>query len=220
MASVNEPEMTTPQQVVDAIGRVSTSITAHEAYLNELDAVVGDGEHGVNLSRAFSRVVQRLGAGYPEALDELLRLIGMELIAAGGGAGTTFYGIAFVSASKLAKGRASIDGDLLGTMLSTGLAEIRRRGAANPGDKTMIDALVPGVAAVEAAVAGGAGPCAALTAGARAAREGAAATKDMIGRRGRSVYAGERALGTPDPGATSAYLMLCALAGASESIPL
>jgi phosphoenolpyruvate---glycerone phosphotransferase subunit DhaL len=209
---MDDHESITAVDIAAAITRISQAIAENERYLNELDAVVGDGEHGFNLNRAFGRVRDRLAQGYPEAPDELLRLIGQELIASGGGAGTTFFAIAFLTASKLARGATAIDVHLLDEMATAALAEIKRRGGANRGDKTMIDALEPAVEALHAAIAGGSGSGHAMAAATAAAQAGAEATRTMLGKRGRGLYAGERALGTPDPGATSAFLIVRAMA--------
>ncbi len=207
-------------QILEAVRRAALTIQANEAYLNELDAVVGDGEHGFNLSSAFQRVVGKLADFPTQSAGDLLRAIGRELVAAGGGAGTTFYGTAFMAAGKLALSANEIDAHLLSSMMEAGLDDIRKRGNAAPGDKTMIDALFPAVEAVRSGVyEKNASPCEALKLGAKAAFAGVESTKSMLGKKGRSLYAGERALGTPDPGATSAYLILASLAG-EENISL
>ena len=212
--------MITIQEVVQAVQDASDRIQSHAQYLNELDAVVGDGEHGVNLARAFKRVKEKLPDIEQDSLGNLFKGIGRELIAAGGGAGTTFYGAGFLAASKVAGTATQIDATLLVDMFTAALADIQRRGGAGSGDKTMIDALEPAVELLQQNVTAGNGIDEALQAAAAGAKAGALATKEMLGRKGRSFYAGERALGTPDPGAASAYLIISSFAGLDPEMPL
>ena len=206
--------------VIAGIHRASETIQANESYLNELDAVVGDGEHGFNLNRAFHRALAKLPELEAAPLSDLLRSIGMELIASGGGAGTTFYGMAFVAASKVVGDNESINIQLLSEMMSSALADIQKRGGANPGDKTLVDALAPAVEAIQVASSAGKMQIQAMEAAVAAAREGAEKTKELVGRKGRSLYAGQRALGVPDPGATSTYLIIASLANQPVETPL
>lgn len=213
-------EAITIKDVVDAISRISQVIQLNESYLNQLDAVVGDGEHGFNLNRAFQRVSEKLPELPQNQARALLKGVGRELIAAGGGAGTTFYGTAFIAAGNSAGDVTSIDGNVLGEMLSAGIKDIRDRGHANLGDKTMVDALQPAVDAFIDANKAGQSISSSFAAAVKAARQGAIATKEMVGKKGRSLYSSERGLGTPDPGATSAYLVITGLAGVEGNTPL
>jgi dihydroxyacetone kinase-like protein len=210
----------TTQDIIAAVEHVSDVIQLNESYLNELDAIVGDGEHGFNLNRAFARVKNKLAELSDNQISDLLRGIGMELIASGGGAGTTFYGTAFLAASKIAGNSEFIDKDTLEEMLSAALKDIRERGRASLGEKTMIDALQPAVEAFAEANKAENDLKEALLAAAAAARQGAILTKKMVGKKGRSLYSGERALGTPDPGAASTYLILAGFSGATVETPL
>jgi phosphoenolpyruvate---glycerone phosphotransferase subunit DhaL len=206
--------------VTQAIQNASEVVQTHAQYLNDLDAVVGDGEHGVNLARAFRRVQDKLPDIPDDNLGNLLKGVGRELISAGGGAGTTFYGAAFLAASKVAGATTEINGALLAEMFSAALEDIQKRGGASPGDKTMIDSLIPAVENFKQSLASGNNLEEALQSAAGGAKAGALETKQMLGKKGRSLYAGERALGTPDPGAASAYLIFSALAGLEPEVPL
>lgn len=210
----------TAPAIISAISRVHRVVRANEEYLNELDAVVGDGEHGLNLRRAFDRVNNKLSATEVEKPGEALRVIGFELVASGGGAGATLYGTAFMAGAKVADEVDVIDLSILSEVFDEALGDILDRGRAMLGDKTLVDALSPAADAVRAEAQAGSSPKEALASAAQAARNGAIATKEMEGRKGRSVYAGERALGVPDPGATSTYLVLAALADQPCRVPL
>lgn len=212
--------MITIQEVIQAVKSAGELLQIHTQYLNDLDAVVGDGEHGVNLARAFKRVQDKLPDIPKDNLGNLLKGIGRELIAAGGGAGTTFYGAAFLAAGKVAGSATEIDSHLLAQMCTAALEDIRKRGGAGRGDKTLIDALEPAVVIIQEKVEAERDMAETLKSAAERAKTGALLTKEMLGRRGRSLYAGERALGTPDPGAASTYIIFSAFAGLEPEIPL
>jgi len=213
-------DVITTKQIVASVSRMSELISANEMYLNDLDAIVGDGEHGFNLKRAFNRVKEKISSASLENPGQALKMIGFELIASGGGAGTTFYGTAFIAVSKVAGEVQHINSQMLSDMFDVALSDITSRGKANLGDKTLVDALSPAAEAIKENVQAEKSPKEALVSAVAAAREGAIATKDMRGKKGRSLYAGERALGVPDPGATSTYLILAAMAGQSADTPL
>lgn len=212
--------MITIPQVIQAVMSAGESIQIHAQYLNDLDAVVGDGEHGVNLARAFKRVQDNLPDIPKDNLGNLLKGIGRELIAAGGGAGTTFYGAAFLAAGKVAGSAIEIDSHLLAQMCTAALEDIRKRGGARRGDKTLIDAFEPGVVIIQEKVEAEGDMAETLRSAAECVKNGALLTKEMLGRRGRSLYVGERALGTPDPGAASTYIIFSVFAGLEPEIPL
>ena len=193
--------------------RVGAQIRTHEADLNELDAILGDGEHGFNLCRAFGLVEDSMRNWADLSLAELLRQTGMTLLSAGGGAGTSFYAVGFLSAARAAPAGQTADVVVVADMLREALDAICQRGKAEPGDKTMVDALAPAVEAFEQAAAQRADLHKAWLRATAAAKAGMERTKDMIGSRGRSLYAGERGRGTPDPGAVSTYLFFEAVGG-------
>lgn len=199
--------------------------------LTALDQAIGDGDHGINMDRGFSAVVARLdpqpgpGSGRaegrhpepgeegrnPEAAD-LLRLCGRTLISTVGGAAGPLYGTAFLRAAGVLGGRAELRGAEFLAALDAGVAGIATLGKASPGEKTMLDALVPALEAARRAAAAGADGSALLVAAAEAAELGARATVPMLATKGRASYLGERSVGHQDPGATSAALLLRALA--------
>lgn len=183
----------------------NTRIAARSQELTELDAAIGDGDHGANLTRGFAAVVAKLGT--PSDPAALFRSVGMTLISTVGGAAGPLYGSMFIDMGKAAAGLAGIDASAWPRILAAGLGGIVARGKAERGDKTMVDALGPAVEAVTAPDL-----AEATAAAARAAAEGAKATVPLIARKGRASYLGERAIGHQDPGATSMTILLEALA--------
>lgn len=212
--------MITINEAIDSISRAANNVQFHAQYLNDLDAIVGDGEHGINLARAFKRVQDKLPNISKDNFGALLKSVGLEMIAAGGGAGTTFYGTAFLSAGKVAGLAIEIDSTLFREMFSAAVEDISNRGGAVKGDKTMIDALEPAFDNFQKSIEMGNEIDEALRSAVRGAREGALSTKQLIGKKGRSLYSSQRGLGTPDPGATSSYIILCGIAGIDPEIPL
>ncbi|AGP35707.1 dihydroxyacetone kinase subunit DhaL [Sorangium cellulosum] len=188
-----------------------------KGFLTELDAAIGDSDHGVNMARGFAAVRDRLGRLDRGDVGALLREVGMTLLSTVGGASGPLYGTLFRDAGQRVAGAAALDLPALAGCLEAGLEGVRRRGKASPGDKTMVDALVPAVDALKAALsapgaADGAALRDALGRAADAARAGVEATVPLIARKGRASYLGERSAGHQDPGATSCWLLLRSLA--------
>jgi dihydroxyacetone kinase-like protein len=183
--------------------------------LNRLDADIGDGDHGANMARGFAAVVRRLdgdgAAGADDAPAGALRTVGMTLLSTVGGAAGPLYGSFFIALSTALRDR-DVDAAAWADAFDAGVAGVRRRGKAEPGDKTMVDALLPAQAALRAALGDGATLGDALRSSATAAAEGARATVPLLARKGRASYLGERSIGHQDPGATSTALLLDALA--------
>lgn len=184
--------------------RAAARYAAAQAELNALDQALGDGDHGANLARGFAKIVEKLDAAPPADPAALFKLAGMTLIGTVGGAAGPLYGSFFLDMAKAAGGAATLDAATLARCLAAGVAGVAARGKAVAGDKTMLDALMPAITALE----GGAS----LTAAAAAAHAGVAATIPIVARKGRASYLGERAIGHADPGATSAAMLLDALA--------
>lgn len=197
------------------LGHLGEVLDEHAQELTQLDAAIGDADHGINMSRGFRAVRDRvLDRGDATDVAGLLRGTGMALIASVGGAGGPLYGTLFMRMGQSAAGKEALALEDLRDALAAGLRGVVERGKADAGDKTMVDALTPAVAALDAAVGGGeeAGP--ALQAAAEAARRGAEATIPMQARKGRASYLGERSVGHQDPGATSSALLVQTLADA------
>ncbi|MEV4135284.1 dihydroxyacetone kinase subunit DhaL [Dactylosporangium sp. NPDC049742] len=190
------------------VAAVAASVTAHAAELTDLDAAIGDGDHGVNLRRGFDAVVAALAAFDADTAGAVLTKTGTTLVSKVGGASGPLYGSLFRALGKTLSDDSSVTA--FGAGLRAGLDAIVRLGKAEPGDKTMVDALTPAIAAFEAATPSGL--AAAATAAATAAADGAAATTPLQARKGRASYLGERSAGHQDPGATSTALIFAALA--------
>ncbi|MCV2489337.1 dihydroxyacetone kinase subunit DhaL [Geodermatophilus sp. YIM 151500] len=179
--------------------------------LTELDAAIGDADHGANLDRGLTAVVSALDADPAADPAAVLKTVATTLIRTVGGASGPLYGTFFLRASGTLGGG---DGAALAAALRAGLDGVAARGKAGPGDKTMLDALAPACDALDEALADGRPLDEALRAAAEAAAGGRDATVPMVARKGRASYLGERSAGHQDPGATSAALMLQAAATA------
>jgi dihydroxyacetone kinase-like protein len=174
--------------------------------LTQADQAIGDGDHGIGIARGFEAVRQKLEAGSFTALDELFKTTGMTLIISIGGASGVVFGTWFRGGAKSLPSVTALDSQVLSAWLVDGLAAVKERGKAKPGDKTMVDALEP--AAIKSSRVASAPLDEALATVTEAAKAGMEATKDMIASVGRAKTLGERSLGHPDPGAVSTYLIL------------
>lgn len=191
-------------------------VSDNRAALIKLDQAIGDGDHGENMDRGFSAVAKKLDDDAPSTIADTLKLVATTLMSTVGGAAGPLYGTAFLRASKAA-GQAedqngSLDAAAVASLLDAGLEGIVARGKAETGEKTMVDAWAPAVAAAKNISATGGSAEDALRAAAEAARTGARATEPLIARKGRASYLGERAVGHRDPGAQSTALILDAAA--------
>ena len=196
---------------VDWITRTAAAIEANKVRLTELDAAIGDGDHGTNLDRGFANVVRVLGTTDPRTPGTVLSLTGTTLISKVGGAAGPLYGSAFRRAGSALSDATEVDLAGLAGALDAALAAIRKLGAARDGDKTMVDALAPAVAALSDAAASDTPLLKALDATVAAAESGAQATIPMQASKGRASYLGPRSIGHQDPGAASTVLILTAL---------
>jgi len=187
-------------------------VVANADHLTHLDAAIGDADHGINLSRGFRAAVTMLDDTNPETPGAVLTTVGRALISKTGGASGPLYGTGFRAAAKTLGEDPDVSPVQLGAALAAALAGIRQLGAAEPGDKTMVDVLGPAVDAYQAAVDTGAELSGATRAAADAAARGLADTVPMQARKGRASYLGARTIGHEDPGAASTVLILEALA--------
>jgi len=212
--------------VIEAWLRLAAARLAEQApALTALDQAIGDGDHGTNMDRGFRAIVAALDAGRPQGDGDLavagavLRTAGRTLISTVGGAAGPLYGTALMRAggAVVAADPGVAPGEILVEALEAGIGGIQGLGKSAPGEKTMLDALVPAAAAGREAIASG-GDSAAVTATMAAAAEaGARATIPMLATKGRASYLGERSIGHQDPGATSSALLLRALADAASA---
>lgn len=184
-------------------------IEENKAQLTQLDAAIGDADHGTNMDRGMTAVLAVLDDGDPPAsAAALFKQVGMTLVSTVGGASGPLYGTFFLRFATAAGEGSELDPKGFAAALRAGLDGIVARGKAEAGDKTMYDALAPAVAALDDALEGGEDLDAALRAARDAAEAGRDATIPMLARKGRASYLGERSVGHQDPGATSVALLV------------
>ena len=198
-------------QLTAWLSRFRDLVTEQRDYLTELDSAIGDADHGANMARGMSAVMEKLGGQSASTVDELLKGVGMTLVTSVGGASGPLYGTLFLRMGMTAGAVETLDAAGLGTALRAGLEGVVARGKAEAGDKTMYDAMEPALAAYDAAAASG-DISAAAKAAFEAASAGRDATIDLVARKGRASYLGERSAGHLDPGATSTAYLFQALA--------
>jgi dihydroxyacetone kinase-like protein len=203
------------EAVADWLRRFAASVAEHKAELVRLDTAIGDGDHGTNLDRGMRKVVEKLDGMDVTDIGATLKAVGMTLVSSVGGAAGPLYGTLFLQMGTSAAGRDSLDLEGWTAALDAGVQGVKMRGKAEPGDKTMLDALTPAVEALRGAAGEGAALPDALTRSADAAREGMEATIPLEARKGRASYLGPRSVGHQDPGATSSHLLLRAAAEAA-----
>jgi dihydroxyacetone kinase phosphoprotein-dependent L subunit len=201
------------------ITSVAAVIEANRDHLTQLDAAIGDADHGINLARGFTAVLGALDAAPegPSTPGAILTLTGNTLISKVGGASGPLYGTAFRRAGKSLGDAADVDLPALSAALDAALAGVQQLGAAREGDKTMVDALAAATRAFGKAIAEGASHDEALDSLAEAADAGAEATVSMQALKGRASYLGPRSVGHEDPGAVSTALILGALRDAART---
>ena len=193
------------------LAEVAARLEAERDFLTQLDAAIGDADHGVNMHRGFTAVMARVAEVEEATGGQLLRIAGRTFVSTVGGAAGPLYGTAFLQAGEALGDHASFGPRLLLDALRASLEGVQRVGAAAVGDKTMVDALSPALGAFELELRMG-GSLETATCGAReAAAEGMRATVPLQARKGRASYLGPRSVGHQDPGATSTALMFAAL---------
>lgn len=199
----------------DALGwvrRFAAVIAENKTYLTELDSAIGDADHGINMDRGFQAVLPKLDALPGGDIGAAFKTVGTTLISTVGGASGPLYGTFFLQLGIATAGRQTIGLSDWLAGLDAAISSMQRLGKAEPGDKTMLDALIPGRDALSRALADGADPAAALGSAVAATEEGMRATIPLVARRGRASYLGERSAGHQDPGATSVSLLMRAAA--------
>lgn len=188
--------------------------TAHREQLTDLDRALGDADHGANLERGFAVIQAEFAARPPTDLHSVFQTAGALLIRTVGGAAGPLYGTFFVRAAASCRGQSELDSAAVVALFQAGIEGVRARGKAESGDKTMLDALLPALAAMHTALENRHSLAEILDAGAAAARAGMLATIPLEARKGRASYLGPRSIGHQDPGATSSCLLLEAAARA------
>ena len=179
-------------------------MSEHRQELVRLDTAIGDGDHGANMDRGMQKVVEKLADTEQADAGAALKTVAMTLISTVGGAAGPLYGTLFLQLGSALAGKDEVQLSEYAAAWRKGVEGVQARGKAVPGEKTMVDALVPAVDALEQATELDSG----LRAAAAAAEEGMQATTPLVARKGRASYLGERSAGHQDPGATSSYYLL------------
>jgi dihydroxyacetone kinase-like protein len=177
-------------------------------YLTQLDAAIGDADHGANMDRGFKAVIGKVPEMADKDIGTAFKTVGMTLLSTVGGAGGPLYGTFFIQAGMKTAGKMELTLEDWTAAMEAALAGIIMRGKAELGDKTMVDALTPALEALKQAVQENLPMHQALQNSAEAARAGMEGTTPLVARKGRASYLGERSAGHQDPGATSSYLIL------------
>lgn len=200
-----------------AILHMAETLQGKKEYLTELDSLIGDADHGINMERGFSTVAARISeTEYPD-LGTLAKDVALGLIQSVGGASGPLYGTLFMRMSVKLKEKSEMDLALFSEAFDTGLQGLRDLGKAEIGEKTMVDALTPASQALHKALAEGKDLSQGLEEAAAAARKGMEATIPLVAKKGRASYLGERSAGHQDPGATSSYFLLQAFRNAAKN---
>jgi dihydroxyacetone kinase-like protein len=202
----------TTERLTGWLRRFHDLVIKNQAELTELDSAIGDADHGINMMRGMSAVMQKLDGMHPADVNELLKTVAMTLVSSVGGASGPLYGTFFLRFERATGSASELDLAALATGLSAGLAGIVERGKAELGDKTMVDALSPALDEMDAVINKGGDLAAAVIAARDAAAAGRDATLPLVARKGRASYLGERSAGHIDPGAASMSLLFDALA--------
>lgn len=201
-------------KVRSIIGDIAAAIEGHKQYLSDLDQAIGDGDHGFNMARGFDAVMKKLAESPGADIGEVLKTTAMALISNVGGASGPLYGTLFLKAAGAAKGLTELDLAGFIPILKEGILGVQARGKAELDDKTMIDVLIPVMASLEKDCASGISGREAFANAEKTAAACMEKTKDIIAKKGRASYLGERSIGHIDPGAASSYLMISTVAKA------
>jgi phosphoenolpyruvate---glycerone phosphotransferase subunit DhaL len=203
----------TTDTVTDWMNRFAASMEDHRQELVRLDTAIGDGDHGTNMDRGMRKALEQLGAKEQPDAGAVLKTVAMALISSVGGAAGPLYGTLFLQMGNALAGEQEVDLEGYAAAWRKGVQGVQARGKAEPGDKTMVDALLPAVAALEQASDLDAG----LRGAASAAEQGMRDTIPLVARKGRASYLGERSQDHQDPGATSSYYLFQTAAEALAS---
>lgn len=195
--------MATKAEVLDFIRIYADKMAEHRQELTDLDQAIGDGDHGINMSRGFKAVMEKLPTVEDKSIDEILKSVGMTLVSTVGGASGPLYGTAFMKAGMATKGKEALADEDVIKALDEAVGGIQFRGKAEKGEKTILDSMIPAIDAIKACINEGKTMAAALIEAEKAAWAGVEYTKTIIATKGRASYLGERSIGHQDPGATS-----------------
>ena len=195
-------------QIIEILNKISEVMDENKLYLSELDASIGDGDHGLNMSKGFQAVKEKIKDEDGSNIADILKKSGMALVSNVGGASGPLYGTAFMKAAVPVNGKESVDINDFEKMLEEALAGIKMRGKGEKEEKTMIDAIEPAIEALKESIEKEVDAVEALMNMKEAALKGVEHTKEIVAKKGRASYLGERSIGHQDAGATSSYYIL------------
>lgn len=197
-------------KIYQCLQKIGNSIVANKEFLTDLDRAIGDADHGANMARGFTEVMNNVPQD-EENIGAALKKTGMTLLSKVGGASGPLYGTAYMKAAGAVQGKTELSIEDLKAMLEAAIGGIKLRGKAERGEKTMLDALEPALEALTGAIEKGEDRDTCLNQMCDAAREGVEFTKTIRATKGRASYLGDRSIGHQDPGATSSLLTLEAI---------
>jgi dihydroxyacetone kinase-like protein len=211
-------ERVSKEQFRTILGNVTAAVSREKEHLSQLDSHIGDGDHGFGMANGFRIGFENVSQTPEGSIEDYLKTIGFSLIKEVGGASGTIFGSLFLGMAKGAKGHEEIALADFCAMLVEGLTLVQQRGKAQPGDKTMIDAVHPAVASLQQSLTEGLSLVEAFQRAAQAAQAGAEQTKNMIGKHGRAKYFREKSIGYQDAGATTIAVVISAIASSLASM--
>lgn len=198
----------TKDQIVQWLEKTAAVLSENKEYLTQLDAAIGDADHGINMDRGFRKVMEKLPTVADKDIGNILKTTGMTLISSVGGAAGPLYGTFYLRSGMAVPAKEELGDDDLIKMLQAGVDGIVQRGRAVLEDKTMFDTWAPALEALKASLANGNDQVTAVRSAVVAGEQGMKDTIPLQARKGRASYLGERSIGHQDPGATSSYLIL------------
>jgi dihydroxyacetone kinase-like protein len=204
-------------QIVLWLEKTAEVLGKNKEYLTELDAAIGDADHGINMDRGFRKVMEKLPSVADKDIGNILKTTGMTLISSVGGAAGPLYGTFYMRSGMAVAAKEELNNDDIVTMLQSGVDGIIQRGRAELEDKTMYDAWAPALEALNGSLGNGDNLVSAMRSAVAAAEQGMKNTIPLQAKKGRASYLGERSIGHQDPGATSSYLILNALLDVIEN---
>lgn len=199
-------------RVIEMIKKIGADIEANKEFLTELDNVIADGDHGINMDRGFKEVDKLIPGFEGKDIGTILKQVGMKLLSTVGGASGPLYGTAYMKAGAIAAGKTEVNMDDFIAMLDAAIEGVVKRGKATTGEKTMLDSMIPASDAIKASYETDKDVKKAFAAGVKAAEDGIEYTKTIKATKGRASYIGDRSIGHQDPGATSFTIMLKVIA--------
>ena len=200
--------MVNSKQIIAIVAAIAKRMELEKNFLTELDNEIGDGDHGINLSRGFKSVQEKLPTWTDKDIGTILKNVGMELVSTVGGASGPLYGTAFMKAGNVCKGKTELTDADFTAAFGAAVGGVQMRGKAVEGEKTMLDSLCPALKALRDDIDSGRTLIEAMTDAVDAAAKGVEFTKTIVATKGRAAYLGERSIGHQDPGATSSLYML------------